>query len=109
MALEITNSTQQSLKFFRLASEIIICFFIAMMSLIATRLNCHVFCGRYIVFLPCKAPVNKFLAFLQSTSLNLPDREISILAVACVDLCLNYQIDTKTEAVVVQTDASRSQ
>ena len=60
-------------------------------------------------FLPCKAPVNKFLAFLQSTSLNLPDREISILAVACVDLCLNYQIDTKTEAVVVQTDASRIQ
>ena len=53
--------------------------------------------------------MNKFLAFLQSTSLNLPDREISILAVACVDLCLNYQIDTKTEAVVVQTDASRSQ
>ena len=53
--------------------------------------------------------MNKFLAFLQSTSLNLPDREISILAVACVDLCLNYQIDTKTEAVVIQTDASRSQ
>eukprot|EP00435_Cladocopium_sp_Y103_P061906 s492_g23.t1 len=41
--------------------------------------------------------------------LKLPERELSILAVACVDLWQNYQIDSKTEAVVVQTDASWSQ
>ena len=75
--------------------------------LIANRSPCKAIF--VFLFLPCKAPVNKFLAFLRSTSLKLPEREISILAVACVDLCLNYQIDTKTEALVVQTDASRSQ
>lgn len=62
------------------------------------------------MYLVSEVPVNEFLAFLQlqSQMLNLPDREISILAVACVDLRENYNIDARAEAVVVQTDAGRN-
>jgi hypothetical protein len=45
--------------------------------------------------------------FLKTVVLQLPDRELCILGVACTDLLQNYQIDAKAEEIVIQTDTGQ--
>ena len=62
-----------------------------------------------VLFVQPEAAVDRMIAVIKAKDLAtcIPEREICILAVACVDLVKNHDIDPQAEAVIVQTVARK--
>ena len=69
----------------------------------------NVGCFFLIVLVQPEAAVDRMIAAIKAKHLAtcIPEREICILAVACVDLVQNHDIDPQAEAVIVQTAARK--